>query len=89
MGSTYPHAERSEFVTKKVGGTAVFLPDEDKAGFDVLIGELVCLKTQSGEMVNRILERDKRHVESETQNKSVVNFSIQQIDYAEVIDIDS
>lgn len=50
-GSTYPHAERSEFVTKKVGGTAVFLPGEDKAGFDALIGELVCLKTQSGEMV--------------------------------------
>lgn len=48
-GSTYPHAERSEFVTKKVGGTAVFLPGEDKAGFDALIGELVCLKTQSGE----------------------------------------
>lgn len=87
-GSTYPHAERSEFVTKKVGGTAVFLPDEDKAGFDVLIGELVCLKTQSGEMVIGYLNEtsDTSRVNPE---KSVVNFSIQQIDYAEVIDIDS
>lgn len=87
-GSTYPHAERSEFVTKKVGGTAVFLPDEDKAGFDTLIGELVCLKTQSGEMVIGYLNEtsDTSRVDPD---KSVVNFSIQQIDYAEVIDIDS
>ncbi len=87
-GSTYPHAERSEFVTKKVGGTAVFLPGEDKAGFDALIGELVCLKTQSGEMVIGYLNEisDTSRV---NPDKSVVNFSIQQIDYAEVIDIDS
>ena len=87
-GSTYPHAERSEFVTKKVGGTAVFLPGEDKAGFDALIGELVCLKTQSGEMVIGYLNEtsDTSRVDPD---KSVVNFSIQQIDYAEVIDIDS
>ena len=87
-GSTYPHAERSEFVTKKVGGTAVFLPDEDKAGFDALIGELVCLKTQSGEMVVGYLN-ETSDVSRVNPDKSVVNFSIQQIDYAEVIDIDS
>lgn len=87
-GSTYPHAERSEFVTKKVGGTAVFLPDEDKAGFDVLIGELVCLKTQSGEMVIGYLN-ETSDTSRVNPDKSVVNFSIQQIDYAEVIDIDS
>lgn len=87
-GSTYPHAERSEFVTKKVGGTAVFLPDEDKAGFDGLIGELVCLKTQSGEMVIGYLN-ETSDTSRVNPDKSVVNFSIQQIDYAEVIDIDS
>lgn len=87
-GSTYPHAERSEFVTKKVGGTAVFLPDEDKAGFDALIGELVCLKTQSGEMVIGYLN-ETSDTSRVNPDKSVVNFSIQQIDYAEVIDIDS
>lgn len=87
-GSTYPHAERSEFVTKKVGGTAVFLPDEDKAGFDALIGELVCLKTQSGEMVIGYLN-ETSDTSRVSPDKSVVNFSIQQIDYAEVIDIDS
>ena len=87
-GSTYPHAERSEFVTKKVGGTVVFLPDEDKAGFDALIGELVCLKTQSGEMVIGYLN-ETSDVSRVNPDKSVVNFSIQQIDYAEVIDIDS
>lgn len=87
-GSTYPHAERSEFVTKKVGGTAVFLPGEDKAGFDALIGELVCLKTQSGEMVIGYLN-EISDVSRVNPDKSVVNFSIQQIDYAEVIDIDS
>lgn len=87
-GSTYPHAERSEFVTKKVGGTAVFLPDEDKAGFDVLIGELVCLKTQSGEMVIGYLN-ETSDTSRVNPDKSVVNFSIQQIDYSEVIDIDS
>ena len=87
-GSTYPHAERSEFVTKKVGGTAVFLPGEDKAGFDALIGELVCLKTQSGEMVIGYLN-ETSDVSRVNPDKSVVNFSIQQIDYAEVIDIDS
>ena len=87
-GSTYPHAERSEFVTKKVGGTAVFLPDEDKAGFDALIGELVCLKTQSGEMVVGYLN-ETSDTSRVNPDKSVVNFSIQQIDYAEVIDIDS
>jgi hypothetical protein len=87
-GSTYPHAERSEFVTKKVGGTAVFLPGEDKAGFDVLIGELVCLKTQSGEMVIGYLN-ETSDTSRVNPDKSVVNFSIQQIDYAEVIDIDS
>lgn len=87
-GSTYPHAERSEFVTKKVGGTAVFLPDEDKAGFDALIGELVCLKTQSGEMVIGYLN-ETSDVSRVNPDKSVVNFSIQQIDYTEVIDIDS
>lgn len=87
-GSMYPHAERSEFVTKKVGGTAVFLPDEDKAGFDALIGELVCLKTQSGEMVIGYLN-ETSDTSRVNPDKSVVNFSIQQIDYAEVIDIDS
>lgn len=87
-GSTYPHAERSKFVTKKVGGTAVFLPDEDKAGFDGLIGELVCLKTQSGEMVIGYLN-ETSDTSRVNPDKSVVNFSIQQIDYAEVIDIDS
>lgn len=87
-GSTYPHAERSEFVTKKVGGTVVFLPDEDKAGFDALIGELVCLKTQSGEMVIGYLN-ETSDTSRVNPDKSVVNFSIQQIDYAEVIDIDS
>ena len=87
-GSTYPHAERSEFVTKKVGGTAVFLPGEDKAGFDALIGELVCLKTQSGEMVIGYLN-ETSDVSRVNPDKSVVNFSIQQIDYTEVIDIDS
>lgn len=87
-GSTYPHAERSEFVTKKVGGTAVFLPGEDKAGFDALIGELVCLKTQSGEMVIGYLN-ETSDTSRVNPDKSVVNFSIQQIDYAEVIDIDS
>lgn len=87
-GSTYPHAERSEFVTKKVGGTAVFLLDEDKAGFDALIGELVCLKTQSGEMVIGYLN-ETSDTSRVNPDKSVVNFSIQQIDYAEVIDIDS
>lgn len=87
-GSTYPHAERSEFVTKKVGGTAVFLPDEDKAGFDALIGELVCLKTQSGGMVIGYLN-ETSDTSRVNPDKSVVNFSIQQIDYAEVIDIDS
>lgn len=87
-GSTYPHAERSEFVTKKVGGTAVFLPGEDKAGFDALIGELVCLKTQSGEMVVGYLN-ETSDTSRVNPDKSVVNFSIQQIDYAEVIDIDS
>lgn len=87
-GSTYPHAERSEFVTKKVGGTAVFLPGEDKAGFDALIGELVCLKTQSGEMVIGYLN-EASDTSRVNPDKSVVNFSIQQIDYAEVIDIDS
>lgn len=87
-GSTYPHAERSEFVTKKVGGTAVFLPDEDKAGFDALIGELVCLKTQPGEMVIGYLN-ETSNVSRVNPDKSVVNFSIQQIDYTEVIDIDS
>lgn len=87
-GSTYPHAERSEFVTKKVGGTAVFLPDEDKAGFDALIGELVCLKTQSGEMVIGYLN-ETSDTSRVNPDKSVVNFSIQQIDYSEVIDIDS
>ena len=87
-GSTYPHAERSEFVTKKVGGTAVFLPDEDKAGFDALIGELVCLKTQPGEMVIGYLN-ETSDVSRVNPDKSVVNFSIQQIDYTEVIDIDS
>ena len=87
-GSTYPHAERSEFVTKKVGGTAVFLPDEDKAGFDALIGELVCLKTQPGEMVIGYLN-ETSDVSRVNPDKSVVNFSIQQIDYSEVIDIDS
>ena len=87
-GSTYPHAERSEFVTKKVGGTAVFLPDEDKAGFDALIGELVCLKTQSGEMVIGYLN-ETSDTSRVNPDKSVCNFSIQQIDYSEVIDIDS
>lgn len=87
-GSTYPHAERSEFVTKKVGGTAVFLPGEDKAGFDALIGELVCLKTQSGEMVIGYLN-ETSDTSRVNPDKSVVNFSIQQIDYSEVIDIDS
>lgn len=87
-GSTYPHAERSEFVTKKVGGTAVFLLDEDKAGFDALIGELVCLKTQSGEMVIGYLN-ETSDTSRVNPDKSVVNFSIQQIDYSEVIDIDS
>lgn len=87
-GSTYPHAERSEFVTKKVGGTAVFLPGEDKAGFDALIGELVCLKTQSGEMVIGYLN-ETSDTSRVNPDKSAVNFSIQQIDYAEVIDIDS
>ena len=87
-GSTYPHAERSEFVTKKVGGTAVFLPGEDKAGFDALIGELVCLKTQSGEMVIGYLN-ETSDTSRVNPDKSVINFSIQQIDYAEVIDIDS
>lgn len=87
-GSTYPHAERSEFVTKKVGGTAVFLPGEDKAGFDAMIGELVCLKTQSGEMVIGYLN-ETSDTSRVNPDKSVVNFSIQQIDYAEVIDIDS
>ena len=87
-GSTYPHAERSEFVTKKVGGTAVFLPDEDKAGFDALIGELVCLKTQSGEMVIGYLN-ETSDTSRVNPDKSVINFSIQQIDFAEVIDIDS
>ena len=87
-GSTYPHAERSEFVTKKVGGMAVFLPDEDKAGFDALIGELVCLKTQSGEMVIGYLN-ETSDTSRVNPDKSVVNFSIQQIDYAEVLDIDS
>ena len=87
-GSTYPHAERSEFVTKKVGGTAVFLPGEDKAGFDALIGELVCLKTQSGEMVIGYLN-ETSDTSRVNPDKSVVNFSIQQIDYTEVIDIDS
>ena len=87
-GSTYPHAERSEFVTKKVGGTAVFLPGEDKAGFDALIGELVCLKTQPGEMVIGYLN-ETSDTSRVNPDKSVVNFSIQQIDYAEVIDIDS
>lgn len=87
-GSTYPHAERSEFVTKKVGGTAVFLPGEDKAGFDALIGELACLKTQSGEMVIGYLN-ETSDTSRVNPDKSVVNFSIQQIDYAEVIDIDS
>ena len=87
-GSMYPHAERSEFVTKKVGGTAVFLPDEDKAGFDALIGELVCLKTQSGEMVIGYLN-ETSDVSRVNPDKSVINFSIQQIDYTEVIDIDS
>ena len=87
-GSTYPHAERSEFVTKKVGGTAVFLPGEDKAGFDALIGELVCLKTQSGEMAIGYLN-ETSDTSRVNPDKSVVNFSIQQIDYAEVIDIDS
>lgn len=87
-GSTYPHAERSEFVTKKVGGTAVFLPGEDKAGFDALIGELVCLKTQSGEMVIGYLN-ETSDTSRVNPDKTVVNFSIQQIDYAEVIDIDS
>lgn len=87
-GSTYPHAERSEFVTKKVGGTAVFLPGEDKAGFDALIGELVCLKTQSGEMIIGYLN-ETSDTSRVNPDKSVVNFSIQQIDYAEVIDIDS
>ena len=87
-GSTYPHAERSEFVTKKVGGTAVFLPGEDKAGFDALIGELVCLKTQSGEMVIGYLN-ETSDTSRVNPDKSVVNFSIQQIDYVEVIDIDS
>ena len=87
-GSTYPHAERSEFVTKKVGGTAVFLPDEDKAGFDALIGELVCLKTQPGEMVIGYLN-ETSDASRVNPDKSVVNFSIQQIDYSEVIDIDS
>lgn len=87
-GSMYPHAERSEFVTKKVGGTAVFLPGEDKAGFDALIGELVCLKTQSGEMVIGYLN-ETSDTSRVNPDKSVVNFSIQQIDYAEVIDIDS
>ena len=87
-GSTYPHAERSEFVTKKVGCTAVFLPGEDKAGFDALIGELVCLKTQSGEMVIGYLN-ETSDTSRVNPDKSVVNFSIQQIDYAEVIDIDS
>lgn len=87
-GSTYPHAERSEFVTKKVGGMAVFLPGEDKAGFDALIGELVCLKTQPGEMVIGYLN-ETSDTSRVNPDKSVVNFSIQQIDYAEVIDIDS
>ena len=87
-GSTYPHAERSEFVTKKVGGTAVFLPGEDKAGFDALIGELVCLKTQSGEMVIGYLN-ETSDTSRVNPDKSVCNFSIQQIDYSEVIDIDS
>lgn len=87
-GSMYPHAERSEFVTKKVGGTAVFLPDEDKAGFDALIGELVCLKTQSGEMVIGYLN-ETSDTSRVNPDKSIVNFSIQQIDYSEVIDIDS
>lgn len=87
-GSTYPHAERSEFVTKKVGGTAVFLPGEDKAGFDALIGELVCLKTQSGEMVIGYLN-ETSDTSRVNPDKSVINFSIQQIDYTEVIDIDS
>lgn len=87
-GSTYPHAERSEFVTKKVGGTAVFLPGEDKAGFDALIGELVCLKTQPGEMVIGYLN-ETSDTSRVNPDKSVVNFSIQQIDYSEVIDIDS
>ena len=87
-GSTYPLAVRSEFVTKKAGGTAVFLPGEDKAGFDALIGELVCLKTQSGEMVIGYLN-ETSDTSRVNPDKSVVNFSIQQIDYAEVIDIDS
>ena len=75
-------------MTKKVGGTAVFLPGEDKAGFDALIGELVCLKTQSGEMVIGYLN-ETSDVSRVNPDKSVVNLSIQQIDYAEVIDIDS
>lgn len=87
-GSTYPHAERSEFVTRKVGGTAVFLPGEDKETFDALIGELVCLKTQTGDMVIGYLN-DTSDTSRPNPNKSVVNFSIQQIDYKEVIDIAS
>ena len=57
-------------------------------GFDALIGELVCLKTQSGEMVIGYLN-ETSDVSRVNPDKSVVNFSIQQIDYTEVIDIDS
>lgn len=87
-GSEFPHAERSEFVTQKIGGTAVFLLDENKAEFESMIGELVCLKTQTGEMITGYLN-EVSDVSLPSPAKSVVNFSIQQIDRTEVIDIDA
>ena len=87
-GATYPHVERSEFLTRKVGGTVVFLPGEDKAGFVALIGELVCLKTQTGSMIIGYLN-DTSDTSRPNPDKSTISFSIQQIEYTEAIDIDS
>lgn len=89
-GSQYPHAERSEFVTKKIGGTVVFLPDEEteKDLFMSMAGTLVCLKTQTGEMVIGYLN-DVSETALPNPSKSVINFSIQQIDFTEVVDIDA
>lgn len=89
-GSQYPHAERSEFVTKKIGGTVIFLPDEEteKDLFMSMAGTLVCLKTQTGEMVIGYLN-DVSETALPNPSKSVINFSIQQIDFTEVVDIDA
>lgn len=87
-GSTYPHVERSEFVTRKVGGSAVFLPGEDKSGFMSLIGEMVCLKTQTGSKIIGYIN-DVSGTSRPSPDKSVISFTIQQVNYEEAIDIDA